>query len=300
VSKARKSTAASYLAGFTAPEGTVRRIADGLAESLDPEESACAAFERPDGQWQVDIHIRTHPELSKLRALVAAIAGDKHAGKLSVQRVPAQDWVKQSLIGLRPVTAGRFVIHGAHDRERVPAHCVGIEIEAGQAFGTGHHGTTRGCLLALDALARHRHPRRILDLGTGSGILAIAAAKIFRSPVLAIDIDARSVETARANAALNGVRSLVTAVHASGLHAPAAVARAPFDLVLSNILLRPLQKLAAPVARSLVPNARVVLSGVLASQANATLSAYRSQGLMLERSFVLDGWVTPVMVALST
>ena len=270
-----------------------------VIESLDPAEAVCAAFERPDKRWQVDIHSRIRPELPKLRELVATAAGKQLASELSVQRVPPRDWVKQSLIGLRPVTAGRFVVHGAHDRDRVPSHCIGIEIEAGTAFGTGHHGTTRGCLLALDALARHRRPRRILDLGTGSGILAIAAAKIFRAPVLAIDVDARSVQTARANAALNGVGALVTAVHGSGLRASEAKTRAPFDLVLSNILLRPLQRLAAPVARSLVPNARVVLSGVLTSQANAALSAYRSQGLMLERSFALDGWVTPVMVALS-
>jgi ribosomal protein L11 methyltransferase len=152
--------------------------------------------------------------------------------------------------------------------------------------------------LALDALARRHRPRRILDLGTGSGVLAIAAAKLFRAPVLAIDIDAASAQAARANAARNGVGSLVTVVHGAGLNARAVAARAPFDLVLSNILLKPLQRLAAPVARQLVPNARVVLSGVLAAQANAVLAAYRSQALMLERSFLLDGWVTPVMVAL--
>ena len=131
-------------------------------------------------------------------------------------------------------------------------------------------------------------------------MLAIAAAKIFRVPVLAIDIDPRAVRNARANARLNGVGALVTVVHAAGpARAAKSSARAPFDLVMANILLRPLQRLAAPVARQLMPNARVVLSGVLAAQANAALAAYRSQGLVLERSFALDGWVTPVMVALS-
>ena len=137
-----------------------------------------------------------------------------------MQKVAPRDWVKESLIGLRPVTAGRFVVHGAHDRDRVPAHCLGIEIEAATAFGTGHHGTTRGCLLALDALAPQppaaSHPRSRHRLG----VLAIAAAKLFRVPVLATDIDARSVAAARDNARLNGVGALVTAMHAADLRAP--------------------------------------------------------------------------------
>jgi ribosomal protein L11 methyltransferase len=207
--------------------------------------------------------------------------------------------VRETLIGLAPVTAGRFVVHGAHDRDRVPSHCIGIEIEAATAFGTGHHGTTRGCLLALDALARHYRPRNVLDLGTGTGVLAIACAKLMRVHVLATDIDPRAVAVARANARLNGAGNLVTVVHAADLNAPEIIRRAPVDLVLANILLKPLQRMAAPMARKLTPNARVVLSGLLSPQKNAALAAYRSQGLLLERSFSLDGWVTPVMVALS-
>jgi ribosomal protein L11 methyltransferase len=219
---------------------------------------------------------------------------------VAIQKIEPRDWVKESLQGLKPVTAGRFIVHGAHDRARVPGHCIGIEIEAATAFGTGHHGTTHGCLLALDALARRRQrPRHILDLGTGSGVLAIAAAKLFRVPVLATDIDARAIVNTRANAQRNGVGALVTAVRAGDLRAPQLIARAPFDLAMANILLRPLQRLAAPIARQLMPNARMVLSGILAGQTNAALAAYRSQGLVLERSFALDGWVTPVMVALS-
>jgi len=300
-SKARTSTrgGASFVARLVADEPSVRRLTDLLAECLDPAETACAAFARSDGRWQVDVHFRKTPDLPELRALVALAGGARLARALKVERVAPRDWVKQSLIGLRPVSAGRFVVHGAHDRDRVPSHCLGIEIEAGTAFGTGHHGTTRGCLLALDALARRRRPRYVLDLGTGSGVLAIAAAKIFRVPVLATDIDPRAVETARANIRRNGVGALVTTIHAADLHAPEIVARAPFDLVLANILLRPLQRLAAPLAPQLMPNARVLLSGLLAAQANAAVAAYRWQGLALERSFTLDGWFTPLMVALS-
>ena len=268
-----------------------------LSESLDPTDSACAAFEQPDGRWQVDVHFRERPDEKSLRAIIAMAGGDKLARAMSVQKVAPRNWVKESLIGLRPVTAGRFVVHGAHDRDRVPAHCIGIEIEAATAFGTGHHGTTRGCLLALDS-SRATTGRAASSISAPArAILAIAAAKLFRVPVLATDIDARSVAVARDNARLNGVGAFVTAIHAADLRAPEIARRAPFDLVMSNILLRPLQRLAAPMARQLVPNARVVLSGVLKNQANAALSAYRSQGLMLERSFPLDGWFTPLLVA---
>jgi ribosomal protein L11 methyltransferase len=294
------TNASTFVARLSADERSARRIADLLSESLDPADTACAAFEQPNGSWQVDVHFRTQPAQSELRAMIAQACGKQLASKVVVQKIAARDWVKDSLAGLKPVGAGRFIVHGAHDRARVPGHCIGIEIEAATAFGTGHHGTTRGCLLALDTLARRsRRPRHILDLGTGSGVLAIAAAKLFRVPVLATDIDPRAVANARANAQINGVGALVTVVHAADLNAPDVIRRAPFDLAMANILLRPLQRLAAPLARQLMPNARMVLSGILAAQKNAALTAYRSQGLVLERSFALDGWVTPLMVALS-
>jgi ribosomal protein L11 methyltransferase len=291
---------ASYVARLVASEARARRIADVLAETLDPAETACSTFARADGAWQVDVHFRARSSAPSLRASIAAVAGAQAASKLSIDVLRPRDWVRESLIGLSPVTAGRFAVHGAHDRDRVPSHCIAIEIEAGTAFGTGHHGTTRGCLLALDALARHFRPQSILDLGTGSGVLAIACAKLMCTRVLASDIDPRAVTVARANARLNGVGNLVTVVHAADLGAPEIRKRAPFDLVLSNILLRPLQRLAAPVARQIGPNARVVLSGLLASQGNAGLAAYRSQGLALERMFMMDGWTTLVTVRTAT
>ena len=268
-------------------------------ETLDPATAVCGAFEQPDKQWCVEVHFAQPPDLEPLRSMFAAASSEALARRLVVDKIPARDWVKESLAGLAPVGAGRFLVHGAHDRARVPPNRICIEIEAATAFGTGHHGTTRGCLLALDALARHQAPRHILDLGTGSGVLAIAAAKLWRAPVLATDIDIHAVRAARGNAAKNGVRGLVETVQAAGLTAPRVAACAPFDLVLANILLTPLQRLAAPLARSLWPHARVVLSGVLAGQAEAAISAYRSQGLMLERRIPLDEWVTLVMVAAS-
>ena len=187
-------------------------------------------------------------------------------------------------------------MHGAHDRARIPFNRIGIEIEAALAFGTGHHGTTRGCLLALDALCKSRgavpatHPRsrhRLRRARHRRGPRLAAA-------VLATDIDGSAVRAARANAALNRAGSFVEVISADGVTAPKLRERAPYDLVLANILLRPLQRLAAPLTRLTAPGARVVLSGLLASQANAAIAAYR--GLALERRIDLDGWTTLILV----
>lgn len=293
------STQKTFVARLAADEAAARRIASLLAESLDPDAAASAAFARADGNWNVEVHFRERPDLVALRSLVTLAAGQRCADTIAVETVAARDWVKASLAGLAPVEAGRFVVHGSHDRTRVPANRIGIEIEAALAFGTGHHGTTRGCLLALDGLLRHRQPRHMLDLGTGTGVLAIAAAKARHRRVLATDIDPRAVHIAGANARSNRAGAYVTALPSSGLYAPQIAARAPFDLVLANILLLPLQRMAAPLARKLMPNAHVVLSGLLPRHANAALAAYRMQGLALERRIVLDGWVTLVMRAVA-
>jgi ribosomal protein L11 methyltransferase len=288
---------ATYVAKLTAEPAVAQQLSAHLAELLDPATTGCAAFERPDGHWQVEAHFAQKPEIQALHSMIAAASSKALARALVVEKVPFRDWAKASLAGLKPVEAGRFLVHGAHDRGRVPANRISIEIEAGTAFGTGHHGTTRGCLLALDSLAKRRRPHYVLDLGTGSGVLAIAAAKLWRTPVLATDIDTRAVRVARDNARNNGVGALVDVVQAAGLNAPQIVRRAPFDLVCANILLAPLRRLAAPLARTLSPNGRVVLSGLLISQAEAALSSYRTHGLMLERAIPLDEWMTLVMVA---
>jgi ribosomal protein L11 methyltransferase len=287
----------TYAARLVADETTARRIANLLAESFDPLEAAASAFAEPGGRWQVEAHFAAKPEVAALRALVATASDDATAAALTVERVAPRDWVKQSLKGLKPIRAGRFIVHGAHDHDRVPSHSIGIEIEAAQAFGTGHHGTTRGCLIALDDILRRHRPGYILDLGTGSGVLAIAAALALHAPVLATDIDATSVQIARDNARRNRVGSLVTTLRANGLNARQIAVRAPFDLVFANILLAPLLRMIAPVARTLMPGARLVFSGLLPTQANAVIAAGRAQGLALERRLLLDGWVTLSMVA---
>jgi ribosomal protein L11 methyltransferase len=287
--------AATAVARLSTDQAAARRIGDALAEIFDGETVAASTFEEPDGRWSLAVHFRDQPDEDAVRALVEAAAGVQAAQSLAFETLAPTDWVRKSLAGLTPVDAGRFVVHGAHDRDRVRANRIGIEIEAALAFGTGHHGTTRGCLLALDRIAKGRRARRVLDVGTGTGVLAIAAAKALRRPVLASDIDARSVAIARDNARLNHAGAHVEIVHAAGLGRRRFVTRGPYALIFANILLEPLQRLATPMARLVAPNGRVVLSGLLAGQAGAAVAAYRARGLVLERRIRLEGWATLVL-----
>jgi ribosomal protein L11 methyltransferase len=333
------ANATTLVASLETDEQSARRIADLIAESFEAGQAVVSLVDKGGGRWLVAIHFGAALDEQVLRALTARAAGPAAADALRFEHVAATDWVRESLAGLAPVTAGRFIIHGAHDRARIPVNRIGIEIEAALAFGTGHHGTTRGCLLALDRIGKallcgrtpvRRHPEvrakraskdvgrgaravalrgplrghlrvtdrhsapRILDLGTGSGVLAIAAARALHQRALATDNDARAVQAAHANAALNHVGALVEVVRADGVTVRRLRRRAPFDLIFANILLRPLQRFAAPLTRLAAPGGRVVLSGLLAAQANAAIAAYR--GLVLERRIDLDGWTTLVFV----
>jgi ribosomal protein L11 methyltransferase len=285
----------TVVARATLDRDVAERLFALLSESLHPERTACSLFETAPGVRTIAVHFRDSPDASALRDLVAAAAGEEVAEQLVFETIAKIDWVAASLAGLAPVEAGRFIVHGAHDRHRVPPNRIGIEIEAALAFGTGHHGTTRGCLLALDRLLKAHRPRRILDIGTGTGVLAIAAARALRRPVLASDIDARSVTAARANARGNRSGGLVEIHRAAGIGHGRFRQRAPFDLILANILLAPLQRLARPIARVLAPRGCVVLSGLLPIHANAALAAYRLQGLTLERRIILEDWATLVL-----
>src|SRR4051812_3579837 len=184
-------------------EAAAKRVVDVLTEVFFDGDAAVAAFERPDGQWDVTLHFAETPDQAWLRELIVTSAGNEVAGTLAFDTVEAKDWVKASLEDLVPVPAGRFVVHGSHDRDHVAPNKLKIEIEAALAFGTGHHGTTRGCLLLLDHVLKSSRPRNLLDLGTGTGVLAIAAAKALHRTVLASDIDTLSVRVAAENAALN-------------------------------------------------------------------------------------------------
>jgi ribosomal protein L11 methyltransferase len=288
--------AAGHSARLTTDRATAQRLADVLTESLDEQEVVVSAFESEGGHWTTAIHFPAAPNETAIRALVALEAGAELANRLVFERIEARDWVAASLQGLTPVEAGRFLVHGRHDRAQVGANRIGIEIEAALAFGTGHHGTTRGCLLALDFIARqNKRPGKILDIGTGTGVLAIAAARALHRRVLASDFDPRAVSVARENARLNRAAPLIEFIHAAGLDAHRFREHGPFDLILANILLGPLLRLARPMRRLLAPGGRVVISGLLTSHAQAALIAYRAQGLALQRRILLDEWTTLVL-----
>ena len=285
------SIAPTYRVSFAVgSERSAKDIVDALTEFFFEGQAAIAAFERPDGRWDVTVHFAEPPDQPLLRELVANAADADIAAGIVFDTVEARDWVKASLQDLVPVPAGRFIVHGQHDRERIAPNKLGIEIEAALAFGTGHHGTTRGCLLLLDHVLKAWRPRRVLDLGTGTGVLAIAAARALHGRVLASDIDAPSVQVARENARLNVAGHLVQAIRATGFSAPQFAQAAPFDLVLANILANPLRQLAAPMARHLAPSALVILSGLLTHQAPGVIAAYRARGLVPERHLRIEGW----------
>jgi ribosomal protein L11 methyltransferase len=291
------STRASVLARLCTDAGTARRLLDGLGDALATGEAAVATFEEA-GAWTVEVYFEGSPDQDAVRALIGDLAGDAASKGLTFSAVAAGDWIAHSLAGLAPVAVRRFVIHGAHDRHRVLPNRIGVEIEAALAFGTGHHGTTQGCLVALDRILDRKHPRRILDVGCGTGVLAIAAARATRRGVVAGDIDPVSVRLARGNARLN--RALVKVIQANGLSDYRMRAGAPFDLVFANILLGPLKQLADPLRRVVAPGGRVVISGLLAGQAKAALAVYRASGLVLERRILLDGWMTLVLMRPAT
>lgn len=289
-------TPATHRATFAiGSEHTAKRVADFLTESLFEGEAAIAAFEGPTGRWDITMHFAQAPDERAIRELVILAAGEEVARAIHFDTVAPKDWVKATLEELLPVHAGRFIVHGRHDRAKVPPNKLGIEVEAALAFGTGHHGTTRGCLLLLDQVLKAYWPRRVLDLGTGTGVLAIAAAKALRTKVLASDIDPLSVRLAADNARLNGTAGLVDTIRATGFSAPQFKRRGPFDLVLANILANPLRQLATPMSPHLSPGALVILSGLLPPQASSVIASYRARGLVLKRHIRIEGWSSLLM-----
>jgi ribosomal protein L11 methyltransferase len=252
-------------------------------------QNIAAAFELGTNPQAVLISEVPFADEATVEALYAVMPDgdllDRLAGRrVHVALLPDIDWIRLSQEGLPPVRAGRFFVHGAHDAGQVPPGVIPIRIEAGLAFGTGHHETTALCLRVLSDLSKSRRFENVLDLGCGTGLLAIGAAKLWRRPVLASDIDAVAVAVTRENARANGEAPLVRAITADGLAHPALARRAPYDLVVANILAGPLTLLAPQIARALAPGAALILSGLLRWQENLVVSFYRPHGLILRKT----------------
>src|SRR6202789_2935464 len=241
---------------------------------LASEPQAVLIVEEPFGPGAVVEALYTHEPDA---AFLSKVAGQA----VTVAPLPDQDWIKLSQEGLPPVRAGRFFVYGAHDAGQVPHGVIPMRIEAGLAFGTGHHETTALCLSVLSDLAKSRRYRNVADIGCGTGLLAIGAAKLWKRSVTASDIDPVAVEVARENAAANDVGPLIRAVAADGLVNPTLAARAPYDLIFANIIAGPLIFLAPQIAGAMAPGATLVLSGLLHWQEGLGVRFYRTRGLVL-------------------
>jgi ribosomal protein L11 methyltransferase len=289
----------SHQATIEAEASAAERIVLALEEAVEPEAVAVGLFDRGHGRFEIFAHYQEPPPREVLLRLIAQSAGDGELGALRIEALPQADWVTLSQGKRGPVAAGRFLVHGSHDRGRVARGRFSIEIDAGQAFGTAHHASTRGCLLALDDTLKRWRPRKVVDIGTGSGILAIAAAKALRRSVTASDSDPLAVSIAAANARVNCVGTLVGAVTAAGFRHP-RLRRRKADLVLANLLERALYNLAPAFAQSVAPGGRAILSGLTETRARGIQARYLSLGFAMEKRFILDGWTTLVIVRRNT
>ncbi len=276
---------------------TGKEPAEALAEALEalsPEPTGVGVFEMEDGSglWEVGGYFDDAPDEAGL-ALLATL----HVAKpFAVSELPETDWVSKVKRELVPVEAGRFFVYGSHDADKVPAGCEPLLIEAAMAFGTGHHGTTLGCLKALDRLATEGFVgRSVLDVGCGTAVLAMAAARIWDATILASDIDEVAVEVAQANVDANGLTGRVACVEAAGLDHPQLAESAPYDLIFANILKGPLIALADDITASLRPGGRVILSGILNEQADELIAVYTRAGNSLEDRQELCDWTTTTL-----
>ncbi|HEV7440785.1 MAG TPA: 50S ribosomal protein L11 methyltransferase [Methylobacterium sp.] len=280
-------------------ERSARAMTDLLGEMFDPTETAVAAFEAEDGvTWRLEAYFADAPDEAMIREMIRPVVGAQ-ADAASFETIDQQDWVRASLEGLKPVRAGRFLVHGAHDREHVRPNDLAIEIEAALAFGTGHHGTTLGCLRALAGVLKRGRPARVLDVGTGTGILAFAAARALhapaQAPVIAGDLDPVAVFTARANARLNGLGPHLRLYQGPGVEHPLARRPRHFDVVFANILARPLKRLAPSLTAVVAEGGTLVLSGLIERDVPGILSTYGHQGFRLAQKGVIEGWATLVL-----
>ena len=270
-------------------------LVDAVMERDDLALTASAHENDETGEWVFEATCEMLPDLLAFEALARETLGGEVS--FAITPIDAQvNWVAKSLEGLQPVVAGGFYVYGSHSAEQSPpAGLVPLHIEAAQAFGTGHHETTTGCLEAIALTLKRRRPRRMLDVGTGTGVLAIALAKRTRTIVVASDIDPIATRTTIENARDNEVGPLIRAITAAGLDHRAIAAGAPYDMIVANILAGPLVHIAPAIARAAAHNATIILSGLLATQATRVASAYANQGVVLRRRLVRAEWATLIL-----
>ena len=281
----------TYTALTTLPGPQAANTLADAMERLDPEPTGVGVFEIEDGSclWEVGGYFTEPPDQAGL-ALLAVLYG---ARPFAVSELPEVDWVSQVRRELSPVEAGRFFVYGSHDADKIPDRSIPLLIEAAMAFGTGHHGTTLGCLRALDRLLQQGFVGRdVVDIGCGTAVLAMAAASVFPGTVLASDIDAVAVEVAASNVAANGLTGRVRCVEAAGFNHPDLQGVARFDLIFANILKGPLIDLAPQMAESSAPEGFVILSGILNEQADEVLSVYAGLGYNLSKREEIVEWTT--------
>lgn len=282
-----------YKATLRTNASQAAQLADLLSELVDPPPAV--STREADSEWIVEIYFEMPPEQETLNLLADALPHLDGLQNLRLELLADEDWVAKVQRGLHPIQAGRFFVHGSHDRAQRLGHPFAIEVDAGQAFGTAHHGTTRGCLQAIDLLAKSRRIDRALDLGTGSGVLAMAVAKVWNAAVTATDIDPIAIDVARENFQLNGVGRLIRTVVAKGLHHRLISAQAPYDLVIANILAGPLLGLATEIHGATKQQGWLILSGLLDHQAREIRGRYHAQGFDLVKLISLEGWATLLM-----
>lgn len=279
-------TALTTLKGKSAAEAL------GVAmERLIPEPTGIGVFEVEDGSglWEVGGYFTERPDETALSLLTAATG----AKEFAISELPETDWVAHVRRELAPVQAGRFFVYGSHDADQVPDDCEPLLIEAAMAFGTGHHGTTLGCLRALDRLAQDGFlGNNVADIGCGTAVLGMAAARIWPNPVMVSDIDQVAVDVANANVAANGLVGRIHAVEAAGFDHPDLLAKAPYDLVFANILKGPLIALAPDMAKNLAENGYAILSGILNEQADDVIAVYAQNGINLIHREEIVEWTT--------
>ncbi len=282
----------AWKVSFPAEKEDMDEITVALENLLYPAPLAVSAFEERDQiSWRIEILFAKEPNLTNISQVVPMV----QLQQLTSSPVAKENWVEKSLKDLKPVQAGRFLIHGSHNTINPSANIVPLLVDAGQAFGTGHHATTKGCLIAIDNIAHDRKIENALDLGCGTGILAVALAKVSAAQILASDIDPVAVEVAEEVAVSNECTSRIRFAVGPGVLIPEIETAAPFDLVVANILAKPLQLLAKDLWPLIRPGGNIILSGLLTSQEDSVLSLYTELGFRLSDRITLEEWSTLVL-----